>query len=272
MDDLIRHLRSHEPDPVRAGRRVRSEIRRGDVRADRGGVRPQSTSCTNNAGVSGPVVFGSAYEESHFDEYREAGQRPPHRFLDGVARGGEDHGGAAGRRDDRPWWGPSTARASTTTSCTPTRGRLPYTSRSPPNSPSGTTSRGRSREGDYRALPQPVGGLDGADSTGKRRFRQGVEGARPHRAQRSPEALERDTLDRTVGHAFVDPRDFAALALEVVEGPFRRTIGGVRLPMGGVTYEQPPASSPPRRALAVPRPGRQGRAAGGRRSPSGDVP
>ncbi|HEY5190858.1 MAG TPA: hypothetical protein VII77_02645, partial [Candidatus Deferrimicrobium sp.] len=59
-----------------------------------------------------------------------------------------------------------------------------------------------------------------------------------------PEALERDTLERTVGHAFVDPRDFAALALEVVEGPFRRTIGGVRLPMGGVTYEQPPGVFP----------------------------
>jgi 3-oxoacyl-[acyl-carrier protein] reductase len=65
-----------------------------------------------------------------------------------------------------------------------------------------------------------------------------------------PEALERDTLERTVGHAFVDPRDFAALALEVVEGPFRRTIGGVRLPMGGVTYEQPPGVLPSPAALS----------------------
>jgi len=65
-----------------------------------------------------------------------------------------------------------------------------------------------------------------------------------------PEALERDTLERTVGHAFVDPRDFAALALEVVEGPFRRTIGGSRIPVGGVTYEQPPGVFPSPAALS----------------------
>ena len=56
----------------------------------------------------------------------------------------------------------------------------------------------------------------------------------------SPESLEKDTLDRTVGREFVHPRDFARVALAMQQSAFRRTIGGQRLPMGGVTYEQPP--------------------------------
>ncbi|MGE5662692.1 MAG: SDR family NAD(P)-dependent oxidoreductase, partial [Deltaproteobacteria bacterium] len=66
----------------------------------------------------------------------------------------------------------------------------------------------------------------------------------------SPESLEKDTLDRTVAREFVHPRDFARVALEMLRVPFRRTLGGQRLPMGGVTYEQPPGVIPSPAALS----------------------
>ncbi|MFZ2224835.1 MAG: SDR family NAD(P)-dependent oxidoreductase, partial [Candidatus Deferrimicrobium sp.] len=71
MDDLIRHLgltnqtlvvQGDVSDPKYVGEmfeQIEKEIGRIDV-------------LYNNAGVSGPVVFGSVYEEGHFDEYREA--------------------------------------------------------------------------------------------------------------------------------------------------------------------------------------------------------
>ena len=157
---------------------------------------------------------------------------------------------AAGRSS---WWGRSTARASTTTSCTPTRGVCRTPPRSPPSSRSGITSRGRSRGKRSPSSPStrrrsPRNGLSGgAASSTKGRRRAPASGA-PSPRKRWKKG--QSTLERTVGHAFVDPRDFAALALEVVEGPFRRTIGGVRLPMGGVTYEQPPGVFPSPAALS----------------------
>ena len=182
MDDLIRHLgltnqtlfvQGDVSDPKYVGEmfeQIEKEFGRIDV-------------LYNNAGVSGPVVFGSAYEEGNFDEYREAvnvhltgswmASLEAARIMEGSR--------AAGRSS---WWEPSTARASTTTSCTPTPGvsrTLRAVRQTRPRRLPCVALAGKN----HRPLPQSVGGLHGADPAGKRRLRQGVEGACPHRAQRS---------------------------------------------------------------------------------------
>ena len=249
MDELIRHLgltnqtlvvQGDVSDPKYVGEmfeQIENEFGRIDV-------------LYNNAGVSGPVVFGSVYEEGHFDEYREAvnvhltgswmASLEAARIMEGQTGGG------------------TIVMVGTFFSESIHRhvlhaypGRLPYTS----------AQSAKLALGDYLAWAlagKKISVLSlnpSAVSTERIQRGSGVfdKGSKARsRIGRNvpPEALERDTLERTVGHAFVDPRDFAALALEVVEGPFRRTIGGSRLPMGGVTYEQPPGVLPSPAALA----------------------
>jgi len=249
MDDLIRHLglrnqtlavQGDLSDPKYVGEmfeQIDREFGRIDI-------------LYNNAGVSGPVVFGSVYEEGHFDEYREA----VHVHLTGSWMASLE---AARVMESQPGGG-TIVMVGTFYSESIHRhvlhaypGRLPYTS----------AQSAKLALGDYLAWALAgkkitVLSLNPA-AVSTERIRKGTgvfdKGSRARaRIGRNvpPEALERDTLERTVGHAFVDSRDFAALALEVAEGPFRRTIGGVRLPMGGVTYEQPPGVIPSPAALS----------------------
>jgi enoyl-CoA hydratase len=243
MDDLLRHLgltnhthfvQGDVSDPKYVGEmfeQIEKEFGRIDV-------------LYNNAGVSGPVVFGSAYEEGHFDEYREA----VNVHLTGSWMASLE---AARIMEGQPGGGTIVMVGTFYSESIHHHvlhaypGRLPYTS----------AQSAKLALGDYLAWALAGKAITvlslnpSAVSTERIQRGSGVfdKGSKARaRIGRtvSPEALERDTLDRTVGHAFVDPRDFAALALEVVEGPFRRTIGGVRLPMGGVTYEQPPGVFP----------------------------
>ncbi|MCR4309386.1 MAG: SDR family NAD(P)-dependent oxidoreductase [Deltaproteobacteria bacterium] len=249
MDDLIRHLgltnqtlfvQGDVSDPKYVGEmfeQIEKEFGRIDV-------------LYNNAGVSGPVVFGSVYEEGHFDEYREA----VNVHLTGSWMASLE---AARIMEGQPGGG-SIVMVGTFYSESIHHhvlhaypGRLPYTS----------AQSAKLALGDYLAWALAAKKITvlslnpSAVSTERIQRGSGVfdKGSKARaRIGRNvpPEALERDTLERTVGHAFVDPRDFAALALEVVEGPFRRTIGGIRLPMGGVTYEQPPGVFPSPAALS----------------------
>ena len=249
MDDLLRHLgltnqtlvvQGDVSDPKYVGEmfeQIEKEFGRIDV-------------LYNNAGVSGPVVFGSAYEEGHFDEYREA----VNVHLTGSWMASLE---AARIMEGQPGGGTIVMVGTFYSESIHHHvlhaypGRLPYTS----------AQSAKLALGDYLAWALAGKAITvlslnpSAVSTeriqrGSGVFDKGSKARARIGRNVSPEALERDTLDRTVGHAFVDPRDFAALALEVVEGPFRRTIGGVRLPMGGVTYEQPPGVLPSPAALA----------------------
>ena len=249
MDDLIRHLglknqtlavQGDVSDPKYVGEmfeQIEREFGRIDI-------------LYNNAGVSGPVVFGSVYEEGDFDDYREA----VHVHLTGSWMASLE---AARVMESQPGGG-TIVMVGTFYSESIHRhvlhaypGRLPYTS----------AQSAKLALGDYLAWALSGKNISvlslnpSAVSTERIRMGTGVfnKGSRARaRIGRTvpPEALERDTLERTVGHSFVDPRDFAAIALEVAEGPFRRTIGGVRIPMGGVTYEQPPGVIPSPAALS----------------------
>ena len=249
MDDLTRHLgltnqtlavQGDVSDPKYVGEmfeQIEREFGRIDV-------------LYNNAGVSGPVMFGSAYEEGHFDEYREA----VNIHLTGSWMASLE---AARVMESQPGGG-TIVMVGTFYSESIHRhvlhaypGRLPYTS----------AQSAKLALGDYLAWALAGKNVTvlslnpSAVSTERLQKGTGVfdKGSRARaRIGRNvpPEALERDTLERTVGHAFVDPKDFAALALEVAGGPFRRTIGGTRLPMGGVTYEQAPGVIPSPAALS----------------------
>jgi NAD(P)-dependent dehydrogenase (short-subunit alcohol dehydrogenase family) len=249
MDDLIRHLglknqtlavQGDVSDPKYVGEmfeQIERELGRIDI-------------LYNNAGVSGPIVFGSVYEEGHFDEYREA----VNIHLTGSWLASLE---ASRVMESQPGGG-TIVMVGTFYSESIHRhvlhaypGRLPYTS----------AQSAKLALGDYLAWALSGKSITvlslnpAAVSTERIQKGTGVfdKGSRARaRIGRNvpPEALERDTLERTVGRAFVEPADFAALALEVVEAPFRRAIGGARLPMGGVTYEQPPGVIPSPAALA----------------------
>lgn len=243
MDDLIRFLgltnqtlivQGDVSDPKYVGEmfeRIERELGRIDV-------------LYNNAGVSGPVEFGSAYREEHFDLYRDAvnihltgswlASLEAARLMEAQPRGGvivmvgTFYSESVHRHVLHAY-----------------PGRLPYT----------TAQSAKLALGDYLAWTLADRNITvlslnpAAVATERIQRGAGVFDKGSHARARigrkvSPESLERDTLDRTVGHEFVQPRDFARVALEVENLLFRRTIGGQRLPMGGVTYEQPPGILP----------------------------
>ncbi len=243
MDDLVRFLgltnqtlivQGDVSDPKYVGEmfeRIEREFGRIDV-------------LYNNAGVSGPVEFGSAYREEHFDPYRDA----VNIHLTGAWLASLE----AARLMEAQRRGGVIVMVGTFYSESIHRhvlhaypGRLPYT----------TAQSAKLALGDYLAWMladrnitvlslNPAAVATERIQRGAGVFDKGSRARARIGRKVSPEALERDTLDRTVGHEFVQPRDFARVALEVQNVVFRRTIGGQRLPMGGVTYEQPPGVLP----------------------------
>ncbi len=249
MDALIRHLgltnqtmavQGDVSDPKYVGEmfeRIEREFGRIDV-------------LYNNAGVSGPVEFGSVYQEEHFEQYREAvGIHLTGAWLASLE---------AGRVMEAQPGGGTIVMVGTFYTESIHRhvlhaypGRLPYTA----------AQSAKLALGEYLAwmlAGKNIAVLSlnpSAVSTDRIRRGSGVfdkgSRARARIGRRvSPEALEKDTLDRTVGREFVHPRDFARVALEMRRPPFRRTLGGQRLPMGGVVYEQPPGVVPSPAALS----------------------
>ncbi len=249
MEDLIRHLgltnqtlavQGDVSDPKYVGEmfdRIEREYGRIDV-------------LYNNAGVSGPVEFGSVYQEEHFEQYREAvGIHLTGSWLASLE---------AARIMETQRGGGTIVMIGTFYSESVHRhvlhaypGRLPYTS----------AQSAKLALGDYLAWmlgEKKISVLSlnpAAVSTERIQRGSGVfdKGSRARsRVGRSvsPEALEKDTLERTVGREFVFPRDFARVALEMQKTPFRRTEGGQRIPLGGVTYEQPPGVLPSPAVLA----------------------
>ncbi|MGE5189149.1 MAG: SDR family NAD(P)-dependent oxidoreductase [Gemmatimonadota bacterium] len=248
MDALVRHLgltnqtlavQGDVSDPKYVGEmfeRIAREFGRIDV-------------LYNNAGVSGPVEFGSVYREEQFEQYRETlGIHLTGAWLASLE--------AASVMENSPGGGTIVMVGTFYTESIHRHvlhaypGRLPYTS----------AQSAKLALGDYLAwmlAGKNIAVLSlnpAAVATERIRRGSGVfdKGARARaRVGRrvSPESLEKDTLNRTVGREFVHPRDFARVALEMLRPPFRRTLGGQRLPMGGVTYEQPPGVIPSPAAL-----------------------
>jgi len=243
MHDLIRHLgltnqtlivQGDASDPKYVGEmfdRIEREFGRIDI-------------LYNNAGVSGPVEFGSVYQEEHFEQYREAvGIHLTGSWLASLE--------AARIMENQPGGGLIVMIG--TFYCESIHrhvmhaypGRLPYTS----------AQSAKLALGDYLAWMfagkkiAVVSLNPSAVSTERIQRGSGVfdKGSRARaRVGRkvSPETLEKDTLDRTVSREFVLPRDFARVALEMQEIAFHRTEGGQRIALGGVTYEQPPGVLP----------------------------
>ncbi|MBI5575462.1 MAG: SDR family NAD(P)-dependent oxidoreductase [Deltaproteobacteria bacterium] len=204
----------------------------------------------NNAGVSGPVEFGSAYREEHFDQYREA----MNIHLTGAWLASLE---AARLMETRPRGG-VIVMVGTFYSESIHRhvlhaypGRLPYTSAQSAKLALGDYLAWMLAEKNISVLSlNPAAVATDRIRKGSGVFDKGSQARARIGRKVSPETLERDTLDRTVGREFVHPRHFARVALEVQHVAFRRTIGGHRLPMGGVTYEQPPAVLPSPAALS----------------------
>ncbi len=243
MDDLIRHLgltnqtlivQGDVSDPKYVGEmfeRIEQEFGRIDV-------------LYNNAGVSGPVEFGSVYQEEHFEQYREAvGIHLTGSWLASLE--------AARVMENQPAGG-LIVMVGTFYSESIHRhvmhaypGRLPYTSAQSAKLALGDYFAWMFAEKNIAVLSlNPSAVATERIQRGSGVFDKGSRARARVGRKVSPEALERDTLDRTVGREFVLPRDFARVALEMQEVHFRRTEGGQRIPLGGVTYEQPPGVLP----------------------------
>ncbi len=249
MDDLIRHLgltnqtlvvQGDVSDPKYVGEmfdRIEREFGRIDV-------------LYNNAGVSGPVEFGSVYQEEHFDQYREAvgihltgswlASLEAARIMEGQPRGGmivmvgTFYSESIHRHVMHAY-----------------PGRLPYTSAQSAKLALGDYLSWMFAEKNITVLSlNPSAVSTERIQRGSGVFDKGSRARARVGRKVSPEALERDTLDRTVSREFVFPRDFARVALEMQETAFRRTEGGQRIPLGGVTYEQPPGVLPSPAALS----------------------
>ncbi|MBM2827541.1 MAG: hypothetical protein HW408_73 [Actinobacteria bacterium] len=248
MDDLIRFLgltnqtlavQGDVSDPKYVGEmfeRIERELGRIDV-------------LYNNAGVSGPVEFGSVYREEQFDAYRDV----VNIHLTGSWLASLE---AARLMETQPHGG-VIVMVGTYYSESIHRhvlhaypGRLPYTSAQSAKLALGDYLAWTLAEKNVSVLSlNPAAVATERIQLGSGVFDKGSRARARIGRKVSPEALERDTLDRTVGHEFVHPRHFARVALEVRHVAFRRTIGGHRLPMGGVTYEQPPGVLPSPAAL-----------------------
>lgn len=248
MDDLIRFLgltnqtlivQGDASDPKYVGEmfeRIEREFGRIDV-------------LYNNAGVSGPVEFGAAYREEHFDSYRDA----VNIHLTGAWLASLE---AARLMEAQPRGG-VIVMVGTFYSESIHRhvlhaypGRLPYTSAQSAKLALGDYLAWMLAEKNISVLSlNPAAVATERIQRGAGVFDKGSQARARIGRKVSPEALERDTLDRTVCHEFVHPRHFARVALEVRHVAFRRTLGGHRLPMGGVTYEQPPGVIPSPAAL-----------------------
>ena len=248
MDDLIRFLgltnqtmfvQGDVSDPRYVGEmfeRIERELGRIDV-------------LYNNAGVSGPVEFGSVYREEQFDAYRDV----VNIHLTGAWLASIE---AARLMEAQPHGG-VIVMVGTFYSESIHRhvlhaypGRLPYTSAQSAKLALGDYLAWMLAEKNICVLSlNPSAVATDRIQRGSGVFDKGSQARARVGRKVSPEALERDTLDRTVGHEFVHPRHFAKVALDVQNVAFRRTIGGHRLPMGGVTYEQPPGVFPSPAAL-----------------------
>lgn len=198
----------------------------------------------NNAGVSGPVEFGSVYREEHFELFREAVSI----HLTGSYLASLE----AARIMERQRGGGTIVMIGTFYSESIHRhvlhaypGRLPYT----------CAQAAKLALGDYLAWAlagknvtvlslNPAAVMTERIRRGEGVFEKGARARARIGRNVSPESLEKDTLDRTVGREFVRPRDFARVALAVQAPSFRRTVGGERIPLGGVLYEQPPGVLP----------------------------
>lgn len=248
MDDLISHLgltnrtltvQGDVSDPKYVGEmfdRISREFGRIDI-------------LYNNAGVSGPVEFGSMYQEEHFELYREA----VNVHLTGAWLASLE----AAKRMEKQKEGGLIVMVGTFYCESIHRhvlhaypGRLPYTSAQSAKLALGDYLAWVLAEKNITVLSlNPSAVSTERIQTGSGVFDKGSLARARIGRHVPPESLRRDTLDRTVSHEFVLPRDFARVALDIHRIEFQRTVGGQRIPMGGVTYEQPPGVMPSSAAL-----------------------
>jgi NAD(P)-dependent dehydrogenase (short-subunit alcohol dehydrogenase family) len=229
MDDLISHLgltnrtltvQGDVSDPKYVGEmfdRISREFGRIDI-------------LYNNAGVSGPVEFGSIYQEEHFELYREA----VNVHLTGAWLASLE----AAKRMEKQKEGGLIVMVGTFYCESIHRhvlhaypGRLPYTSAQSAKLALGDYLSWVLAEKNITVLSlNPSAVSTERIQTGSGVFDKGSLARARIGRHVPPESLRRDTLDRTVSHEFVLPRDFARVALDIHRIEFQRTVGGQRIP------------------------------------------
>ena len=272
MDDLIRHLGLTNQTLLVQGdvseyafvgemfEQIEKEFGRIDV-------------LYNNAALSGPVVFRWRTRKAIFRRVQGGSQRPPHRVwrMASLEQQEEFMEGQLGDRRN----GGNLLHESIhhhVLHAYPVVSRTPP--RSPPNSPSGITLRGRSRGKGSPCSPSTVGGLHGADPAGKRRvFDKGSKARAPASGATFPEALERDTLERTVGRRVIGSpglRRARARSQSKARSGGRSVEAASRWAASPMSSRPGPFPLPPRSRGT--RPGRQGRYSPSGKPFQGDVP